>query len=58
MNMSQVGRWLFLAGVVIAVVTGLAGNLGISALPVILLVLGVVVGLLKLTYRLLLHLRH
>lgn len=47
MNMSQVGRWLFLAGVVIAVVTGLAGNLGISVLPVILLVLGIVVGLLN-----------
>ena len=47
MNMSQIGKYLFLAGVILAVVTGLAGNLGISNLSVILAVLGAVVGILN-----------
>lgn len=45
--MTNLGRWIFLAGVALAILTGLAGNLGISALPIILLVLGLVVGFLN-----------
>jgi len=47
MNMSQIGRYLFLAGVILAVVTGLAGNMGIPNLGMILAVLGVIVGFLN-----------
>ena len=47
MNMSQIGRYLFLGGVVLAVVTGLLGNLGIPNLGTILVVLGAVVGFLN-----------
>lgn len=47
MNMAQIGRYLFLAGVLLAVVTGLAGNLGIPNLGTILIVLGAVVGFLN-----------
>ena len=47
MSMSQIGRYLFLGGVVLAVVTGLLGNLGIPNLSTILVVLGAVVGFLN-----------
>jgi len=47
MNMAQIGRYLFLAGVLISVVTGLAGNLGIPNLGLILVILGAVVGFLN-----------
>jgi len=47
MSMSQIGRYLFLAGVIIAVVTGLAGNFGIAHLGTILVVLGTIVGFLN-----------
>lgn len=47
MNMSQIGRYLFLAGVVIAVVTGLAGNLGIPNLGLVLVIFGAIVGVLN-----------
>ena len=47
MNMSQIGRYLFLAGVLIAVVTGLAGDFGISNLGTVLVVLGAIVGILN-----------
>jgi len=47
MNMSQIGRYLFLAGVLLSVVTGLAGNLGIPNLGVVLVVLGAIVGFLN-----------
>ena len=46
MNLSQIGRYLFLAGVVLAVVTGLV-DLGIPHLGTILVVLGAVVGFLN-----------
>lgn len=47
MNLAQIGRYLFLAGVLIAVVTGLAGDFGIPNLGTILVVLGAVVGFLN-----------
>jgi hypothetical protein len=47
MNMSQIGRYLFLAGVLLSVVTGLAGNLGIPNLGIVLVVLGAIVGFLN-----------
>lgn len=47
MNMSQIGRYLFLAGVLIAVVTGLAGDFGIPNLGTILVVLGAITGFLN-----------
>lgn len=46
MNMSQIGRYLFLAGVILAVVTGLV-DLGIPHLGTILVVLGAIVGFLN-----------
>lgn len=47
MNMAQIGRYLFLAGVLIAVVTGLAGDFGIPNLGTVLVVLGAIVGVLN-----------
>ncbi|MBT8113858.1 MAG: hypothetical protein KJP04_00660 [Arenicella sp.] len=47
MNMSQIGRYIFLAGVLIAVVTGLAGDFGIPNLGTILVVLGAITGFLN-----------
>lgn len=47
MNMSQIGRYLFLGGVVLSVVTGLAGDFGIPNLGTILIVLGAIVGFLN-----------
>lgn len=47
MNMVQIGRYLFLAGVLLAVVTGLAGDFGIPNLGTILVVLGAIVGFLN-----------
>lgn len=46
MNLSQIGRYLFLAGVVLAVVAGLV-NLGIPNLGTILIILGAIVGFLN-----------
>ena len=46
MNFSQIGRYLFLAGVLVAVIAGIA-NLGIPNLGTILAILGVVVGMLN-----------
>ncbi len=47
MNMSQIGRYLFLAGIIIAVIVGLAGDFGIPNIGLILVVLGAVVGFLN-----------
>jgi len=47
MNMSQIGRYLFLGGVILSVVTGLAGDFGIPNLGTILVVLGAIVGFLN-----------
>lgn len=47
MNMAQIGRYLFLAGVLIAVITGLAGDFGIPNLGIILVILGAIVGVLN-----------
>lgn len=47
MKLTKIGHWLFLVGVVLAVLTGLVGNLGIPNIPLVLVVLGVVVGLLN-----------
>ena len=47
MNMSQIGRYLFLAGTLIAVITGLAGDFGIPNLGTILVILGAIVGVLN-----------
>ncbi|NND83038.1 MAG: hypothetical protein HKN50_11470 [Gammaproteobacteria bacterium] len=43
MNKSQIGHYLFLAGVIIAVIAGLI-NLGIPHLGTILVLLGAIVG--------------
>lgn len=47
MNMSQIGRYLFLGGIILSVVTGLAGDFGIPNLGVVLVVLGAIVGFLN-----------
>lgn len=46
MNLSQVGRWVFVVGVVLAVVAGFI-DLGIPHFGLILTVVGLVVGLLN-----------
>ena len=50
MSMSQIGRFLFLAGVIIAVAAGLF-SISISHLPTILAVLGLVIGILNVSGR-------
>ncbi len=44
MNLTQIGHWAFLAGIALAV---LAGFVNLSFLPVILFVLGLIVGFLN-----------
>ena len=48
MNTSQMGHYLFLAGILIAVITGLA-NFGIPHLGTFLVLLGAIVGFLNVT---------
>ncbi len=47
----QVGKWAFLAGVILAVVVGLIPPLQIAAVSWILLILGLVIGFLNVTAK-------
>ncbi len=47
MNLTLIGRWAFLIGFILAVLAGLGGQ--VPALPLVLFVLGLIVGLLNVT---------